>query len=70
MLGYRRDELVGGKWWETEPLRDLPDVKSTLERMRVQDVAALPRPAAEIQEHPRGACGTGGQRVRGKRNEA
>jgi len=42
MLGYMRDELVGGKWWETEPLRDLPDVKSTLERMRVQDVARFP----------------------------
>ena len=42
LLGYRREELVGGKWWETEPLRDLPDVKSTLERMRPQDVARFP----------------------------
>ena len=42
LFGYRREELVGGKWWETEPLRDLPDVKSTLERMRAQDVARFP----------------------------
>jgi PAS domain S-box-containing protein len=42
LFGYRREELVGGRWWETEPLRDLPDVKSTLERMRVHDVARFP----------------------------
>jgi two-component system CheB/CheR fusion protein len=39
LFGYRREELVGRRWWETEPLRDLPDVKSTLERMHTQDVA-------------------------------
>jgi PAS domain S-box-containing protein len=42
LFGYRREELVGGKWWEIELLRDLPDVKSTLERMRAQDVAHFP----------------------------
>jgi PAS domain S-box-containing protein len=39
LFGYRREELVGRRWWETEPLRDLPEVKSTLERMHAQDVA-------------------------------
>jgi two-component system CheB/CheR fusion protein len=42
LFGYRREELVGGKWWEIGPLRDLPDVKSMLERMHVQDVARFP----------------------------
>jgi two-component system CheB/CheR fusion protein len=42
LFGHRRQELVGRKWWETEPLRDLSEVKSTLERMRAQDVARFP----------------------------
>jgi two-component system CheB/CheR fusion protein len=42
LLGYRREELVGGRWWETGPLRDLPDVKSRLERMSAHEVARFP----------------------------
>ena len=42
LFGYRREELVGRRLCELEPLRDVPDVKSMLERARGQDVARFP----------------------------
>jgi two-component system CheB/CheR fusion protein len=39
LLGYRREELVGRRVWDLEPFRDIPDVKSTLERMWGQGAA-------------------------------
>ena len=41
LLGYRREELLGRRVWDLEPFRDVPDVKSTLERTG-QDAARLP----------------------------
>ena len=67
LFGYRREELVGRKVWEVEPLRDIPDLKSALERIRGQDMAAVPRPGGEIQERARGARRSRGQRVHGRR---
>ncbi len=42
LFGYGHEDLVGRKVWETEPLRGAPDVKSTLERVRGQEVARIP----------------------------
>lgn len=42
LFGYRREEFVGRRMWEIEPLRDVPDIKSMLERVRGQDVARFP----------------------------
>jgi two-component system CheB/CheR fusion protein len=39
LLGYRREELVGRRVWDLEPFRNIPDVKSTLERMWGQGAA-------------------------------
>ena len=34
LLGYRREELVGRKFWEIEPARDTPEVRAALEQIR------------------------------------
>ncbi len=39
LFGYRREELVGKNLWEIEPLREIPDVKAVLERIRNQESA-------------------------------
>jgi two-component system CheB/CheR fusion protein len=42
LFGYRREDFVGRKVWESEPLRDVPDLQSTLERPRGQDLVRFP----------------------------
>jgi two-component system CheB/CheR fusion protein len=42
LFGYPRSEIVGRKVWEIEPLSDVPEVKSTLPRVRGQEMARFP----------------------------
>ena len=38
LLGYRREELVGTKVWELEPLRDVPRIRAAIAQIRERGV--------------------------------
>jgi two-component system, chemotaxis family, CheB/CheR fusion protein len=38
LLGYSRDDLVGGKLWEIEPMRNLPKLRAAFDQIRDQGV--------------------------------
>jgi len=42
LFGYRRDELVGRKVWEVDPLCGIPDPESVLARIRERDMERFP----------------------------
>ena len=42
LFGYRREELVGRKVWEVDPLCGIPDPESVLARIRERDMERFP----------------------------
>ena len=42
LFGYRRDELVGRKVWEVDPLCGIPDPESVLARIREREMERFP----------------------------